>query len=64
MTTWHLVVARLRQALSAERKWEQPDDVRRKLEIIRAAARHSHPVVDIDCMLAEIEASQAYAPSY
>jgi hypothetical protein len=29
--------------------------VGKKLEVIRAAARHDYPVADIDSMLAEIE---------
>lgn len=45
----------VRQALRAARQREPRSDVERKLEGIRAAARHGFPTADIDQMLAEIE---------
>jgi hypothetical protein len=45
----------VRQALRAARRRQPVVDPRRKLEAIRAAARHSFPVGDIEQMLAEIE---------
>jgi hypothetical protein len=45
----------VRQALRAARRQEPGSDPRKKLEIVRAAARHSYPTADIEDMLAEIE---------
>jgi hypothetical protein len=45
----------VRQALRAARRRQPIVDPRRKMEAIRAAARHSFPVGDIEQMLAEIE---------
>jgi hypothetical protein len=45
----------VRQALRAARRQEPGSDVRKKLEIVRGAARHAYPTADIDDMLAEIE---------
>lgn len=45
----------VRQALRAARRRQPTIDPRRKTEAIRAAARHSFPVADIEEMLAEIE---------
>jgi len=45
----------VRQALDRARRTEPLGDVKKKLEIIRAAARHDFPTCDIDQMLAEIE---------
>lgn len=45
----------VRQALSAARTRQSSGDVGKKLEAIRAAARHEFPTGDIDQMLAEIE---------
>lgn len=45
----------VRQALRAARRREPAIDAKKKLEAIRAAARHSFPTADIDQMLAEIE---------
>ena len=44
----------VRQALASARRVEPTSEVDKKLEIIRAAARHKYPVSDIDQMLAEI----------
>ena len=53
----HLTVAAwVRQALSAARRREPLGDSGRKLEVVRAASRHSYPTADIESMLAEIEA--------
>jgi hypothetical protein len=43
----------VRQALAVALRQER--DVGKKLEIIRAAAKHEFPTGDVDCILAEIE---------
>jgi hypothetical protein len=45
----------VRQALDIARRREPLGDVGKKLEAIRAAARHDYPVSEIGDMLAEIE---------
>lgn len=50
----------VRQALDLARRREPLGDVGKKLDAIRAAARHEYPVSDIDGMLAEIE--KGYLP--
>ena len=45
----------VRQALALARRREPLGDVSKKLEIVRAAARHEYPTGNIDTMLAEIE---------
>jgi hypothetical protein len=45
----------VRQALRAARRREPGGDVAKKLDAVRAAARHTFPTADIDQMLAEVE---------
>jgi hypothetical protein len=45
----------VRQALRAARRAEPRVATRRKLEVVRTAARHEFPAPDIDRMLEEIE---------
>jgi hypothetical protein len=45
----------VRQALERARRHEPLGDVKKKLDVIRAAAQHHFPTADIDQMLAEIE---------
>jgi hypothetical protein len=45
----------VRQALELARRREPGSGAGKKLEVIRAAARHNYPVSDIDRMLTEIE---------
>jgi hypothetical protein len=45
----------VRQALDLARRREPLGDAAKKLEVIRAAAKHDYPTADIDTMLAEIE---------
>jgi hypothetical protein len=45
----------VRQALRAARRAEPQVDDKRKLAVVRAAARHAFPAPDVDQMLAEIE---------
>jgi hypothetical protein len=45
----------VRQALVHARRLEPVGDVEKKLEAIRAAAKHEFPTGDIEVMLAEIE---------
>ena len=49
----------VRQALDQARRRQPLGDVEKKLEAIRAAARHESPTSDIDTMLAEIERGYA-----
>jgi hypothetical protein len=50
----------VRQALRAARRSEPRIDAKKKLEVVRAAARHAFPTADIDQMLREIE--RGYGP--
>jgi hypothetical protein len=52
----------VRQALDFARRRQPLGDVEKKLEAIRAAARHESPTSDIDTMLAEIERGYAAGP--
>jgi hypothetical protein len=45
----------VRQALDLARRREPLGSAGKKLEVIRAAAKHDYPAGDIDTMLAEIE---------
>ena len=45
----------VRQVLRAARLREPQGDMAKKLEVVRAAARHSYPIGDIDQVLSEIE---------
>jgi hypothetical protein len=45
----------VRRALENARRREPSGDAGRKLDAIRAAARHAYPTADIDEMLAQIE---------
>lgn len=49
----------VRQALESARRKEPTESSSKKLEAIRAAAKHQFPVADIDSMLSQIE--QGYA---
>ena len=56
----HLSLAEwVRQALDLARRREPLGDTGKKLDVIRAAARHDYPVSDIGRMLAEIEKGYA-----
>ncbi|HZY02068.1 MAG TPA: hypothetical protein VFF02_01110 [Anaeromyxobacteraceae bacterium] len=50
----------VRRALREARARQPRGDSGRKLEVVRAAARHQYPTADIDRMLAEIE--RGYLP--
>jgi hypothetical protein len=52
----------VRQALDLARRRQPLGDVEKKLEAIRAAARHQSPTSDIDTMLAEIERGYTAGP--
>jgi hypothetical protein len=45
----------VRQALRAARRGEPIGEIGKKIEVVRAAVRHSYPTADIDRMLREIE---------
>lgn len=45
----------VRQALRAARRRQPEGDVRKKLEVVRAASRHAYPTGDIGQILAEID---------
>jgi hypothetical protein len=49
------IAAWVRQALADARRREPVGNVGKKLDSVRAAARHSYPTADINDMLAEIE---------
>ena len=49
------LAAWVRQALAMARRREPVGDSGKKLDVVRAATRHSYPTADIDTMLAEIE---------
>jgi hypothetical protein len=52
----HMSIAEwVRQALELARRREPSSDTGKKLDAIRAAARHSFPSGEIEAMLAEIE---------
>ena len=52
----HMSVAEwVRRALEAARRHEPSADIGKKLQAVRAAARHTFPSGDIESMLAEIE---------
>jgi hypothetical protein len=52
----HMSIAEwVRQALEMARRREPSTDTGKKLDAIRAAARHNFPSGDIEAMLAEIE---------
>lgn len=49
----------VRQTLRAARRREPGGDTKKKLQVIRAAGRHTFPTADIDVMLSEIEVGYA-----
>jgi hypothetical protein len=51
----------VRQALTAARRREPLGDAGKKLDIVRAAARHTYPTADIDRMLRDIESGYGVA---
>ena len=54
--TQHMSVAAwVRQALAFARRRDPGGDPGKKLDAVRAAARHAYPTADIEDMLAEIE---------
>jgi hypothetical protein len=58
----HMTIAAwVRQALAMARRREPVGDSGKKLDVIRAAARHAYPTADIDMMLAEIESGYGVA---
>ena len=52
----------VRQTLRKTMHLRPGDDVDRKLECVRSAARHELPTVDIDQMLSEIEKGYGSGP--
>jgi hypothetical protein len=58
----HLSIAEwVREALAVARRKEPLGDAGKKLDVVRAAARHSYPTADIDRMLTEIESGYGIA---
>ena len=58
----HLSIAEwVREALAVARRREPLGDAGKKLDVVRAAARHAYPTADIDRMLAEIESGYGSA---
>jgi hypothetical protein len=59
----HLTVSEwVRRCLREARRRRPSRDAGRKLEAVRAAARHGFPTADIDQMLAEIESGYEERP--
>ena len=52
----------VRQALDLARRREPMGNAGKKLQVVRAAARHDFPTGDIDAMLAEIESGYSTSP--
>lgn len=52
----------VRQALELARRREPLNDTRKKLDVVRAAARCDFPTADMDTMLAEIESGYNTEP--
>jgi hypothetical protein len=52
----------VRQALELARRREPISDTRKKLDVVRAAARCEFPTADIDTMLSEIESGYGADP--
>ena len=52
----------VRQALQLARRREPVGDIGKKLEVIRAGAKHDYPTADIETMLAEIETGYGSGP--
>lgn len=60
--TRHMSVAAwVRQALAIARRRDPIGDPGKKLDAVRAAARHLYPTADIEDMLAEIESGYGHA---
>jgi hypothetical protein len=60
--TQHMSVAAwVRQALAIARRRDPIGDAGKKLDAVRAAARHAYPTADIEGMLAEIESGYGQA---
>lgn len=58
----HLSIAAwVRQALALARRREPLGDTGKKLDVIRAASRHTYPTADIEHMLEQIEAGYGAA---
>jgi hypothetical protein len=58
----HLSIAEwVREALAVARRKEPLGDAGKKLDVVRAAARHTYPTADIDRMLSEIESGYGVA---
>lgn len=59
----HMSIAEwVRQALAMARRREPSADAGKKLDIVRAAARHDFPTGEIDAMLADIESDYSSGP--
>jgi hypothetical protein len=59
----HMSIAEwVRQALALARRREPSADAGKKLDVVRAAARHDFPTGEIDSMLAEIESGYSGGP--
>lgn len=59
----HMSIAEwVRQALAMARRREPSADTGKKLDIVRAAARHDFPTSEIDAMLADIESGYSSGP--
>jgi len=60
----HMTTAEwVRRALRAARRTEPRAAARKKLDVVRAAARHAFPAPDVEQMLSEIERGYLADPS-
>ncbi len=60
----HMTTAEwVRQALRTAQRQTPGGDVKKRLQVVRAAARHEFPTADVEQMLAEIESGYAGGPA-
>jgi hypothetical protein len=53
----------VRQALRTAQRQTPGGDVKKRLQVVRAAARHAFPTADVEQMLAEIESGYSGGPA-
>lgn len=59
----HMSIAEwVRQALQLVRRHEPLGDMGKKIDVIRAGAKHEYPTAEIDGMLSEIESGYGAGP--
>jgi hypothetical protein len=53
----------VRQALRTAQRQTPGGDLKKRLQVVRAAARHAFPTADVEQMLAEIESGYSGGPA-